>query len=139
MGVDPLSRRELWRMVSELVASGVTVLWSTAYLEEAERCAHIWLLDAGRLLYDGPPSELRAGVRGRVFRRRVPAGRARQIVDLADEFGFHFSPGLARSFDHLARANRICLPASYRQLPGSHRTRRPLYSPRDKCHADPNH
>ena len=81
VGVDPLSRRELWRMVSELVASGVTVLWSTAYLEEAERCAHIWLLDAGRLLYDGPPSELRAGVRGRVFRRRVPAGRARQTAE----------------------------------------------------------
>src|SRR5206468_3941869 len=37
VGVDPLSRRELWRMVSELVASGVTVLWSTAYLEEADR------------------------------------------------------------------------------------------------------
>ena len=81
VGVDPLSRRELWRMVSELVASGVTVLWSTAYLEEAERCAHIWLLDAGRLLYDGPPSELRAGVRGRVFRRRVPAGRARHTAE----------------------------------------------------------
>src|SRR6516165_3601241 len=53
VGVDPLSRRELWRMVSDLVAAGVTVLWSTAYLEEAERCAHIWLLDRGRLLYDG--------------------------------------------------------------------------------------
>ena len=39
VGVDPLSRRELWRMVSDLVAGGVTVLWSTAYLEEAERCA----------------------------------------------------------------------------------------------------
>jgi len=68
VGVDPLSRRELWRMVSELVAGGVTVLWSTAYLEEAERCAYIWLLDAGRLLYDGPPRELSERVRGRVFR-----------------------------------------------------------------------
>ncbi|TLY59866.1 MAG: ABC transporter ATP-binding protein [Gammaproteobacteria bacterium] len=58
VGVDPLSRRELWRMVSELVVSGVTVLWSTAYLEEAERCAHIWLLDNGRLLYDGAPVRL---------------------------------------------------------------------------------
>ena len=81
VGVDPLSRRELWRMVSELVAGGVTVLWSTAYLEEAERCAYIWLLDAGRLLYDGPPRELSARVRGRVFRRRVPPGRARQAAE----------------------------------------------------------
>jgi ABC-2 type transport system ATP-binding protein len=81
VGVDPLSRRELWSMVSELVARGVTVLWSTAYLEEAERCAYIWLLDAGRLLYDGPPRELSERVRGRVFRRRVRPGEARQIAE----------------------------------------------------------
>ncbi|HEY1875371.1 MAG TPA: ATP-binding cassette domain-containing protein [Steroidobacteraceae bacterium] len=81
VGVDPLSRRELWRMVSELVAGGVTVLWSTAYLEEAERCAYIWLLDAGRLLYDGPPRELSERVRGRVFRRRAPPGAARQTAE----------------------------------------------------------
>ena len=81
VGVDPLSRRELWRMVSELVAGGVTVLWSTAYLEEAERCAYIWLLDAGRLLYDGPPRELSERVRGRVFRRRALPGEARQTAE----------------------------------------------------------
>jgi ABC-2 type transport system ATP-binding protein len=81
VGVDPLSRRELWRMVTDLVARGVTVLWSTAYLEEAERCAHIWLLDRGRLLYDGPPRELSERVRGRVFRRRAPAGAARQLAE----------------------------------------------------------
>jgi ABC-2 type transport system ATP-binding protein len=81
VGVDPLSRRELWRMVSELVAGGVTVLWSTAYLEEAERCAYIWLLDAGRLLYDGPPRDLTERVRGRVFRRRAHPGEARQIAE----------------------------------------------------------
>jgi ABC-2 type transport system ATP-binding protein len=81
VGVDPLSRRELWRMVSELVAGGVTVLWSTAFLEEAERCAYIWLLDAGRLIYDGPPRELSERVRGRVFRRRARSGEARQIAE----------------------------------------------------------
>jgi ABC-2 type transport system ATP-binding protein len=81
VGVDPLSRRELWRMVSELVAGGVTVLWSTAYLEEAERCAYIWLLDAGRLLYDGPPRELSERVRGRVFRRRALPGEARRTAE----------------------------------------------------------
>ena len=81
VGVDPLSRRELWRMVSELVAGGVTVLWSTAYLDEAERCSHIWLLDSGRLLYTGPPERLRERVRGRVFRRRVSPGTARQTAE----------------------------------------------------------
>jgi ABC-2 type transport system ATP-binding protein len=81
VGVDPLSRRELWRMVSELVDSGVTVLWSTAYLEEAERCSRIWLLDRGKLLHDGAPAELSERMRGRVFRRRGPAGRSRQLAE----------------------------------------------------------
>jgi drug efflux transport system ATP-binding protein len=81
VGVDPLSRRELWRMVSELLAEGVTVVWSTAYLDEAERCSYLWLLDRGRLLYDGPPEELSRQVQGRVFRRRVTSGHARRIAE----------------------------------------------------------
>jgi ABC-2 type transport system ATP-binding protein len=81
VGVDPLSRRELWRMVTDLVTSGVTVLWSTAYLEEAERCAHIWLLDRGKLLYQGPPGELSGRMQGRVFRRRVAPGKARPTAE----------------------------------------------------------
>ena len=81
VGVDPLSRRELWRMVTELAASGVTIVWSTAYLDEAEKCAHIWLLDRGRLLYDGPPAALSDRVQARVFRRRVGAGEARRIAE----------------------------------------------------------
>jgi ABC-2 type transport system ATP-binding protein len=56
-------------------------LWSTAYLEEAERCAHIWLLDRGKLLYQGPPGELSARMQGRVFRRRVAAGQARPTAE----------------------------------------------------------
>lgn len=81
VGVDPLSRRELWRMVTDLVTAGVTVLWSTAYLEEAERCAHIWLLDRGKLLYQGPPGELSGRMQGRVFRRRVVPGKARPTAE----------------------------------------------------------
>jgi ABC-2 type transport system ATP-binding protein len=81
VGVDPLSRRELWRMVSDLVDNGVTVLWSTAYLEEAERCSRIWLLDRGKLLHDGAPSELSERMHGRVFRRRGGAGRSRQLAE----------------------------------------------------------
>jgi ABC-2 type transport system ATP-binding protein len=81
VGVDPMSRRELWRMVSELLAAGVTIVWSTAYLDEAERCSYLWLLDRGRLLYDGPPDGLSSRVQGRVFRRRVTAGHARQTAE----------------------------------------------------------
>lgn len=81
VGVDPLSRRELWRMVGDLVSEGVTVLWSTAYLEEAERCSHIWLLDRGKLLYSGEPGRLSQRMQGRVFRRRVQPGTARSIAE----------------------------------------------------------
>src|SRR4029077_18355721 len=58
-----------------------TVLWSTAYLEEAERCAHIWMLDRGRLLYYGAPEHLSQRVRWCVFRLRVDSGRARQVAE----------------------------------------------------------
>lgn len=55
VGVDPLSRRELWRMVHELVDQGIGVLWSTAYLDEAERCGSVLLLNDGKLLNSSAP------------------------------------------------------------------------------------
>lgn len=58
VGVDPVSRRELWRMVQALTDEGMAVVWSTAYLDEAERCDSVLLLNEGRLAYDGPPGEL---------------------------------------------------------------------------------
>jgi len=68
VGVDPISRRELWRMVSGLKGEGVGVVWSTAYLDEAEACDHVLLLSEGKLLFDGPPQELTQRTAGRVFR-----------------------------------------------------------------------
>ncbi len=59
----------------------MTVLWSTAYLEEAERCSRIWLLDRGKLLHDGAPGELSERMRGRVFRRRGGSGQSRQLAE----------------------------------------------------------
>ncbi|MCP5433301.1 MAG: ABC transporter ATP-binding protein, partial [Alphaproteobacteria bacterium] len=49
VGVDPISRRELWRMVGELARENVAIVWSTAYLDEAERCAETVLLNEGRV------------------------------------------------------------------------------------------
>lgn len=66
VGVDPMSRRELWAMVARLRDEGVGVVWSTAYLDEAEKCDAVLLLDRGRLLFDGPPEELTGEVQGRV-------------------------------------------------------------------------
>jgi ABC-type multidrug transport system ATPase subunit len=67
VGVDPISRRELWRMVYDLVEEGIGVVWSTAYLDEAERCATVLLLNQGQQLYFGPPKELTARAAGRSF------------------------------------------------------------------------
>ena len=61
VGVDPISRRELWSMVQSLLKEGVSILWSTTYLNEAEECQTIVLLNEGKLLYVGKPSELAKG------------------------------------------------------------------------------
>ncbi len=57
-GVDPLSRRELWRILAEVVQQGVAVLVSTPYMDEAERCHSVGMIYQGRLLLSGPPAEL---------------------------------------------------------------------------------
>ena len=68
VGVDPVSRRELWDIVYRLVREqGTSVLLSTAYLDEAERCDEVLLLHDGELLDHGPPDALREPVRGRTF------------------------------------------------------------------------
>jgi ABC-2 type transport system ATP-binding protein len=59
-GVDPVSRRELWALLHEFVHQGMTVLVSTPYMDEAERCHRVGLVHRGRLLLEGPPAELMA-------------------------------------------------------------------------------
>lgn len=60
-GVDPVSRRELWALLHEFVASGMAVLISTPYMDEAERCDRVGLAFQGRLLLEGAPGALLAG------------------------------------------------------------------------------
>ncbi|WJW75338.1 ATP-binding cassette domain-containing protein [Thiohalobacter sp. IOR34] len=68
VGVDPVSRRELWAIVYRQVQEqGMSVLLSTAYLDEAERCDEVLLLHQGRLLGQGPPASFSEEVEGRVF------------------------------------------------------------------------
>jgi len=81
VGVDPISRRELWRMVREMLDADTTIVWSTAYLDEAEQCDHVLLLSEGRLLFGGRPAELTERMAGRVFQLRgVPEDRRRRIL-----------------------------------------------------------
>jgi len=81
VGVDPLSRRELWRMVREMLDEDVTIVWSTAYLDEAEQCDHVLLLNKGRMLFAGRPAELTGQVEGRVFQLQgIAEDRRRQVL-----------------------------------------------------------
>jgi ABC-2 type transport system ATP-binding protein len=83
VGVDPISRRELWRMVTELAADGMAIVWSTSYLDEAERCAHILLMNAGRLAYSGPPAAFTARVQGRTLQLVGLSGNRRDLLERA--------------------------------------------------------
>lgn len=67
VGVDPISRRELWKMVHVLIDEGISIIWSTAYLDEAERCHTVLLLNGGNLLYYGVPQELTNKMKDHVF------------------------------------------------------------------------
>jgi ABC-2 type transport system ATP-binding protein len=76
VGVDPLSRRELWDIILQLVEEqGLTVLLSTSYLDEAERCRHVAVLHEGKVLAHGPPGEVRGLAEGRTFLAGPPAGQ----------------------------------------------------------------
>ena len=83
VGVDPVSRRELWQMVKDLAGDGIGVLWSTAYLDEAEKCDTVVLLSEGRRLYDGPPEALTDRIADRVIRVAVPSDGRRAILQRA--------------------------------------------------------
>lgn len=83
VGVDPISRRELWKMVSVLADEGISVLWSTAYLDEAEKCDIVLLLNEGELLYNGDPKKLTERVEGRVFEvTHIEGDRRRLLYEL---------------------------------------------------------
>ena len=63
-GVDPVSRREFWKLLSEFLSRGITILMSTPYLDEAERCSRVALMHEGRVLACDEPSRLRAEMPG---------------------------------------------------------------------------
>jgi len=63
-GVDPVTRRELWRLLAELVGEGLTLVVATPYLDEAERCTRVVLMHEGRVLADDRPARVRERMEG---------------------------------------------------------------------------
>jgi ABC-2 type transport system ATP-binding protein len=98
VGVDPLSRRELWDIIRQLAKQGLTVLLSSSYFDEAEACERVLVLNEGKKLAEGPPGEVSSLALGRTFLAPPPQGlkprdfQARlmglpQIVDAVPECG----------------------------------------------------
>jgi len=92
-GVDPVSRRDFWRLLTRLQREGLTILLTTPYLDEAERCNRVALMDRGRLLEVDTPSALRSGDRSVLIEivaepRERAASLLRQAAGVADVEAF---------------------------------------------------
>ena len=81
-GVDPVSRRQLWELLAKVIQQGVTVLVSTPYMDEAERCNTVSIIDKGRILISGAPAELERQMPFRIVEVKAkPRKTLRQVVD----------------------------------------------------------
>ena len=88
VGVDPLSRRDLWTILERLVRQEqLSVLVSTAYMDEAERCQQVYVMNHGRFLASGTPASLRKMAAGRCYETACPAGLPVRVLQsqLLDE------------------------------------------------------
>ncbi|MDZ7772074.1 MAG: ABC transporter ATP-binding protein [Balneolaceae bacterium] len=86
-GVDAVSRQEFWQMLGQITGSGITVVVSTPYMDEARRCDRVALMQQGRLLRVAPPDELASGMQRRVWavkgeNRYALIGQLRSLEEL---------------------------------------------------------
>ncbi|WP_296753791.1 DUF4162 domain-containing protein, partial [Thiobacillus sp.] len=75
-GVDPVSRRDFWRILYAMLKEGVTIFVSTAYLDEAERCTRVGLMHRGRLIQCDTPQKLKEGIPGQLLELETEQPRA---------------------------------------------------------------
>jgi ABC-2 type transport system ATP-binding protein len=83
VGVDPVSRAELWALVGQLAGDGTAIIWATSNLDEAERCDRVLLLHEGRVVAQGRPAELSHAMAQRVWRIGLEGTRARRVLAAA--------------------------------------------------------
>lgn len=92
-GVDPVARREFWKLLSEFLARGLTIVMATPYLDEAERCGRVLLLHEGRVLADDEPGRLQGSLRGHLVEvvtatPRPPVEILRRVPGVTDAQSF---------------------------------------------------
>ena len=131
-GVDPVSRREFWKLLSEFLAGGLTIVMATPYLDEAERCGRVALLHEGRLLALDDPAALQSAFPGSLLEvvvdaERPPVDLLAAVPGVADVqiFGDGAHVQVTGSADEAMRrvgdalGSRGMKPASLRQVPAS--------------------
>ncbi|HQF20652.1 MAG TPA: ABC transporter ATP-binding protein [Kiritimatiellia bacterium] len=111
-GVDPVSRRDFWRILYQLLRDQVTIFVSTAYLDEAERCNRLALLDHGRMIGLGTPDEIKRLMRGAILEVRA-ANPRRACEVLRAELGTA-SVGLFGDRVHVVTRNPADMPQQIR-------------------------
>jgi ABC-2 type transport system ATP-binding protein len=98
-GVDPVSRRDFWRILHQLRLNDVTILITTAYLDEAERCDRVGLIDEGKLLATGTPEEIKSLLSGKIL--SIRSNHARQVANLLKNQQFTRNANLFGDTVHL--------------------------------------
>jgi ABC-2 type transport system ATP-binding protein len=118
-GVDPVARREFWKLLGELGSQGITIVMATPYLDEAERCSRVAFLHEGKLLALDRPETLRASLPGALFEVLAPDHRlaARVLatapgVVSAAPFGERVHVRVAADDGHVAERLRALLSSS---------------------------
>ena len=111
-GVDPVSRREFWKLLSEFLSQGITILMATPYLDEAERCTRVALLHEGRLLALDRPAALRDTLQGSLYEvivreHRDAAKVLRHVPDVLDVQTFGERAHVRTARDDRDAAQRI--------------------------------
>ncbi len=124
--VDPESRREFWDIIFELVDQGATVLVTTHFMDEAERCHHLAILDEGRLVAEGTPSQLRDSIPATVVELETTRSRkvrealaslpaVLDVAQLGSRLHALVNPDVDAPVQYLERAlNEVSLPAECR-------------------------
>jgi ABC-2 type transport system ATP-binding protein len=97
-GVDPVSRRDFWLILQRLVADGLTVLVTTAYLDEAERCGRVALMDRGRIIESDTPERLKADLPVTTWERLHVYTRTTQAPDAGQAQVRRIEPSLEDVF-----------------------------------------
>jgi ABC-2 type transport system ATP-binding protein len=109
-GVDPVSRREFWNILTELHLQGTTILVSTPYMDEADRCSMVGLLYEGRLIEYDSPQQIRAGLNSEII--EVRSQDWRKVIQVVQDL-----PGI-QEMQTYGESLHLLVDSSRKRLPG---------------------